>query len=279
MKQRIITAVAGLAVLLAVLFLYDTVVLNITIAIIIAIAIYELLKACGAFSAPVAIPAILFGAAAPFVDAETTKKFLPVICLLFVTILFCYLLKEHKHFNAEKIGFVFFFTVAVTFSTNCFVYSRDIFGVTTGLYVALLTLVGAWLNDTGAYFGGMLWGKHKLAPVISPKKTIEGFVSGIIVSIISQIGFTVLFVWMADYMYGITVSADYFRVALVGPFVALISVLGDLSASAIKRQYGIKDFGNIMPGHGGVMDRFDSVLTTLPLIYNIMVYYPLITIG
>lgn len=278
MKQRIISAVAGLAVLLAVLILYDTVVLNITLSAIIAIAIYELLKACGAFAAPVAIPSILLGAAAPFIGTETTKQFLPVVCVLFVIILFCYLLKAHKKFNAEKIGFVFFFTVAVSFSTSCFVYARDIFGVTVGLYIALLTLAGAWLNDTGAYFGGMLFGKHKLAPVISPKKTVEGFVSGIIVSIISQLLFTFVFVWIANKFYGVEIYADYLKVAVTGPVVALVSVLGDLSASAIKRQYGIKDFGNIMPGHGGVLDRFDSVLMTLPLVYNIMVYCPLITI-
>ncbi len=278
MKQRIISAVAGLCVLLAVLLLYDTMVLNITISAIIAIAIYELLKACGAFAAPVAIPAILFGAAIPFIDTDMTKKLLPAACLLFVIILLCYLLKAHKEFSAEKIGFVFFFTTAVSFSTSCFVYSRDNFGVTIGLYVALLTLAGAWLNDTGGYFGGMLFGKHKLAPLISPKKTVEGFICGIIVSILSQLLFTRIFVAAADAACGITVQADYLRIALAGPFIALLSVLGDLSASAVKRQYGIKDFGNIMPGHGGVMDRFDSVLLTLPLIYIIMVYYPLITI-
>jgi len=278
MKQRIISAMAGLAILLAVLLLYDTIALNITLAVIISMAIYELLKACGAFVAPVAVPAILFGAVTPFIDAYTTKMLLPVACLLFVIVLFCYLLKAHKEFNAEKIGFVFFLTVAISFSTCCFVYARDIFGVTVGLYTALLALAGAWLNDTGAYFGGMLFGKHKLAPVISPKKTVEGFVSGIIVSILSQILFTLIFVMIADAAYGIELQADYLRVALAGPFIALLGVLGDLSASAVKRQYGIKDFGNIMPGHGGVMDRFDSVLLTLPLVYNIMVYYPLITI-
>ena len=129
-----------------------------------------------------------------------------------------------------------------------------------GLFLLVMGLCGAWIADTGAYFTGVAFGKHKLCPEISPKKTIEGFVGGIVVTGIVFVAAT-------------AIRAGKFQLSsacilfVMGAVCAVIGTVGDLSASMVKRQIGFKDYGKIMPGHGGMMDRFDSVLFVLPTFY------------
>jgi phosphatidate cytidylyltransferase len=127
-----------------------------------------------------------------------------------------------------------------------------------GQYFYLLAFVGAWITDTFAYFTGMLLGKHKLIPDVSPKKTVEGAVGGVVFCTLSFVVFGLLYnrFWLADGDEAIPLLA----MAIVGFVVSIVSQIGDLSLSLLKRKYGIKDFGKIFPGHGGVLDRFDSVL-------------------
>ena len=110
--------------------------------------------------------------------------------------------------------------------------------------------------------------KHKLCPEISPKKTVEGFFGGIAADVIFMVIFALIYSLIAH------AHVHYLWLIFIGIVCAVISVLGDLSASVLKRQQGIKDFGNIMPGHGGVMDRFDSVLFTVPAFYALEMMYP-----
>ncbi len=121
----------------------------------------------------------------------------------------------------------------------------------------------AWFGDSGAYFVGTFFGKHKLCPKISPKKTVEGFIGGIV-----TVGVVVA---VQCLVYNLVLPTDvkmnYAVLIPVGMVASGIGVLGDLSASVIKRQYDVKDFGNLMPGHGGVLDRFDSVLFVAPFLY------------
>ena len=122
--------------------------------------------------------------------------------------------------------------------------------------------MGAWVCDTFAYFVGKFFGKHKLIPEISPKKTIEGAIGGVIGSVVIALGMT--------YLYGLTafsansvvadVSEQWIILVAFAAMGSFVGIIGDLFASAVKRQQGIKDYGNIMPGHGGVLDRFDSFL-------------------
>ena len=123
------------------------------------------------------------------------------------------------------------------------------------IYIWLIYIF-AWVSDTSAYFAGVFFGKHKLIPRISPKKTIEGSIGGIIGTAIFTLIFAMIF--KED-------NPIYFvPLAMVG---SIVSQLGDLFASAIKREFKIKDYGNLIPGHGGVLDRFDSILFTAPLTY------------
>lgn len=155
---------------------------------------------------------------------------------------------------------------------------RDRFGMTAGLFGAVVVLASSWMSDTGAYFAGVKFGKHKLAPLISPKKTIEGVVGGVIVAMISLLVAGYVYTIYTARFWGQTVEINYLYLALFSPLLTAISVIGDLSASVIKRQFQIKDFGKIMPGHGGVLDRFDSVLLVCTVVYFLMRWVPLIIV-
>ncbi len=129
-----------------------------------------------------------------------------------------------------------------------------------GLYLFLLVFIAAWITDTFAYFTGVFVGKHKLIPRISPKKTVEGSVGGIVFCVIA---FTVYGI-ILNRCFGVDVN---FPVLIaVGFAMSIISQIGDLVASAIKRSYGIKDYSNLFPGHGGILDRFDSIMILAPLL-------------
>ena len=145
------------------------------------------------------------------------------------------------------------------------------------MYLAFL-LGSAWWSDIGGYFTGMLCGKHKLCPEISPKKTVEGLLGGLVFAVLGNIGIMVLVNRLAAQGIGYLatpLTLHFGRICLLTPLLALLSVVGDLSFSIIKRTYGIKDYGNLMPGHGGVLDRFDSVLFIAPAVYFIALYLPI----
>lgn len=133
-----------------------------------------------------------------------------------------------------------------------------------GIYIVWLVFIASWICDTCAYFFGVLFGKHKLAPVLSPKKSIEGSVGGIFGSAV--VGFLYAFVL---YKMGVSfVEGDVLKAfPLIAAVGSVLSQIGDLAASGIKRNNDIKDYGKLIPGHGGIMDRFDSVIVTAPLIY------------
>ncbi len=149
-------------------------------------------------------------------------------------------------------------TLYISIGFGSIILLRDI---ENGEYLFFLTFLGACITDIFAYFTGMLIGKHKLSPVISPKKTIEGSVGGVVVCVSSF----VLYAYILNTYFALDVSVPAF--IILGLFTSIVSQLGDLSASAIKRKYEIKDYGFIFPGHGGVLDRFDSVIAVAPVLF------------
>ncbi|MDO4291761.1 MAG: phosphatidate cytidylyltransferase [Eubacteriales bacterium] len=194
-----------------------------------------------------------------------TKDFLwgmGALVLLFFGCMFVYVFRFPKY-HASQVMTVFFcaFYPGVLF---LFIYLTR--ALTWGLYLVWLIFISSWICDTCAYLSGMALGRHKLAPVLSPKKSVEGAVGGVAGS--ALVG--ALFAWLVlEPMTG--QSGTVWAAAVICGAGAVISQVGDLAASAIKRNHNIKDYGKIIPGHGGIMDRFDSVLFTAPVIYYLSV--------
>lgn len=156
------------------------------------------------------------------------------------------------------VTFFGFFYVAVLLSTVFLVRNRPGGALFTGV-----AFISAWGSDTGALIVGKLFGKHKLTPRLSPNKTVEGAVGGVIVAALLTTLFGVLIFQTRE----TDISSLILKFTLAGSVCAVFSQLGDLFASAVKRNTGIKDFGRLLPGHGGILDRFDSVLFTAPALY------------
>jgi len=131
-----------------------------------------------------------------------------------------------------------------------------------GKYLLIFTLFATWATDTFAYFTGLGLGKNKLCPRISPKKTVEGSIGGVVGSLVT--GIVVGMVFTHSY----NLEIGYLHYTVISLLCGITSQIGDLSASSIKRFCNIKDFGRILPGHGGILDRFDSILFTVPVVYS-----------
>lgn len=193
--------------------------------------------------------------------------FLPDILMLFmgfmILLMFIYVLTYPK-FKADQVLAVFFgvFYVAVMLS-----YVYQIRTLKNGLYLAFLVFLCSWGCDTCAYCVGVLIGKHKMSPKLSPKKSVEGAVGGVLGSAF----LTAMYCFIFRSPMALT-GAEIGILALIAAAAGLISMLGDLTASAIKRNYDIKDYGHLIPGHGGILDRFDSMIITAPIIYFLAVH-------
>lgn len=138
-----------------------------------------------------------------------------------------------------------------------------------GRYFIMLPFVIAFASDIGAYFAGVTLGKHKLCPVISPKKTVEGLIGGLLLAVLGTVIYGLIL------QFGFNFKVNYFYVVIYGLVGALGGVFGDLSFSVIKRQTGIKDYGHLIPGHGGILDRFDSVIVVAPLTEALLLLIPM----
>ncbi len=188
------------------------------------------------------------------------------------TILMFSSMMQNKEIKLRDVCIVYSMTILISFSLFKMVDLRN-YGGDFGNFYVFLALSIAWMSDTGAYFCGKLFGKSKLCPEISPKKTLEGFIGGIIVCLLCVILIAAVF---NNYVFPQKQQINYFSVIVLGILGSLISSLGDLCFSTIKRKCGVKDFGNLMPGHGGILDRFDSVIFVVPFVYLYLNFIPII---
>ena len=187
------------------------------------------------------------------------QQFVTLMCIAALMLLMSVYVFTFPKYKTEEITIVFFgvFYVAVMLS-----YLFQVRQMPDGGYLVWLIFLSSWGCDTCAYCVGVLFGKHKLAPVLSPKKSIEGAIGGVA-------GAAVL-----GFLYALTFQTQMAGIknpqlvcALACAIAAVISQIGDLAASAIKRNHQVKDYGHLIPGHGGVLDRFDSMIFTAPAIY------------
>ncbi len=266
MKTRIISAVVASIIGVIILILNKTVVFPIAIAILTTLMLYELFHAEGCMNFKITtLLCFLFSMALPFFNYNIIKKYVPALVVLILIAVFVTFLVQYKTLPFDKLSFMIVTTLLITFAMNSLIMIKNS-DKEHGLFYLILALLGAWLADSGAYFAGTLFGKHKLCPEISPKKTVEGLVGGTVVNAILFIIIGILYTKIeanAD----VIIHMNYVYLAVLGMICSLLGLLGDLTASLIKRQNKIKDYGNIMPGHGGVMDRFDSVLFVVPFMY------------
>jgi phosphatidate cytidylyltransferase len=277
----LLSAAVGIPLAAVVLFFFDTVLLNIAMAVVILIAVYEILIATKYLSNKglVAI-CFLFAAFIPFFNFMNVRLVSEIFCYAFIIVLFVFLLFNHRTMRFEQIGTVFMLTLLLSFSFSSIVFIRDLYKTQPepdrlALFYLVLVFVGAWATDAGAYFIGYFFGKTKLAPNISPKKTVEGAVGGIVTTVVFFIAAALLYRFYVSTL-GASVTIDYLLLVIAALLSATAAILGDLSASLIKRECNIKDFGNILPGHGGVMDRFDSIMFVAPLLFIFQQIFPII---
>ena len=280
MRQRILSALVGLVILAALLPFMNTPVLNGAISVISALAVHEILLATKYIeNKRLAFLCIGFACVVPFIDSRLIAKYLPLLVYLFFMLLFLLLLVRHDTMRIEQIGFSYMMATCIPFALNSVILLRNQMGFGPGFFYLFFIFGSSWIADSGAYFAGVFFGKHKLCPAISPKKTVEGLVGGLVASCLGNLLIAWIFTvlcrqpWFVAYLGG-PIRINYLMVALLSPICALAGVFGDLSASIIKRQCGIKDFGHIMPGHGGVLDRFDSVLMVAPMVLVFAKFLP-----
>lgn len=265
-KTRAISAVF-LVIILGIVVWTGSVVMLLFLFGISMVAFYELMNAMsvhkkGTVSGPEIIGYISIAAwyCMLFLNFEDAAVWLICSALLLLAV-YVFTFPKYK---ADEVIRVLFSVIYAPFMLS---YIYRVRSLNQGIWLVLLIFVASWISDTCAYIFGMLLGKHKLAPKLSPKKSIEGSVGGIIGAALvgallgrlmcTYCAADVSFVWIC---------------ALIGGVGSIVSQIGDLAASGIKRNFDIKDYGKLIPGHGGIMDRFDSVIVTAPIIYYLCIY-------
>lgn len=262
MIKRILTTVLLLPVFI-VLILLGGIYLRIAIMILSLVGMKEVYVALSKKNKSVHIIGYIFCIFYNLMIEEQLMRGLYVTTSVFMVTLMIFLVLNHEKINIVDCAVTMFGFYYVSFLLSNIYLVREF--PKYGMFFVWLIFICAWASDTGAYFVGVNFGKHKLIPSLSPKKTVEGTIGGIVTAgLIALIYGLVL--WN---FYGLTSNLVWF-LTIVGVIGAVLSQLGDLTASAIKRYTGIKDFGSLLPGHGGIIDRFDSVLFTAPAVYLTM---------
>lgn len=189
--------------------------------------------------------------------------------LVFTGILFAEMLISHAQMPFDQVAACYMGAVVVPLLLGGLVRLHN---GNLGRYYVMIPFLLAFTSDSGAYFAGRFLGKHKLAPNISPNKTVEGVIGGALGAILGMLIFCVIL----DLGFGM--QANYLFALSYGILGSLAAVFGDLAFSAIKRQTGIKDYGNLLPGHGGILDRFDSMTVVAPLVEVLLYFIPVVIV-
>ena len=272
MKQRIITAVIAFFVLLPVLIFSDTFIFPLGLAVCAVLSVWEMFACVGMKNAWLfTAPLYVLGAAFPFLIRYLPDRDLiaPIaICAAVVWTLYAFtvLIFSHGKYPLEAVFVASFslFYIFIGFNAILFIHDCE----PGGKYLYYICFLGAWITDIFAYFCGRAFGNHKLIPDVSPKKTVEGSVGGTVFCILVM----VIFGFVVEKLVP-EISANLLIFAVAGVLIAVVSQIGDLSMSVIKRKYGVKDYGFLFPGHGGVLDRFDSVIAVSALLMVFSLFF------
>lgn len=280
MKVRIITGViSALIVIMLVVFtgLGYQGVMSIPMGIIAAIAAYEIMRVSKCKNKVLTVVSMVAAAIVPaYVDFDL-QQYIPVpasvLLIGYIIALLIIMLKFYETTKFEHVALAIFGSLIIPGSLSTFFEVRDLcvdypelFQRSHSVFLILCAMYCAWMSDTWAYFVGSKLGKHKLAPKISPKKSVEGAIGGVVGTAIFCVGTYLI----CDRFYFRLETINVWMVLIASVIVSILGMCGDLSFSVIKRNFGEKDFGNLFPGHGGVLDRIDSFVVTMPALYALV---------
>ena len=268
MKTRIIVGLSGLALLLVVVLVLPAMATAILVAAMSVVAVYELLIGTGllkhvrifAYCCLMSILVILWSA------LGMPRPMGTLMTIVFLLALFGELLAAHAELKFRNVCLAIFAGAVLPFLLGALVRLRYL---PNGKFYIITAFLLAMVPDTGAYFAGSFFGKHKLCPVISPKKTVEGAIGGAVVTVIAMALYTLILQKAFHFT-----QVNYFYAVLYALLGTGASMVGDLAFSVIKRQVKIKDYGKLLPGHGGILDRFDSTTMVAPLVEALLLVIP-----
>ena len=262
MLQRILTSAVGLVIFFAALFAGEAV-FTAAVTLLVLLALCEVLKAA-ACGKEIFILSLVSAAA---VMAGLIFESTVFVLILSVMIYMSAGVFLHTKYNFKEIYSAAFLTYFIALFFGALMRLRTDFGIEA----VFLVFLCAWGTDTGAFFCGKAFGRHKLIPKVSPKKTVEGAIGGVICSAPLSCLYLYLLkhIFAIDYVGGVS----YFGMSVLAVISSVFSQIGDLTASGIKRDCRGKDFGTILPGHGGIMDRFDSVVFIAPMVLYFFVCF------
>lgn len=262
-------AVVGIPFLLVVLLLLPEWAPAILVTAMCAMGAHELLHAVGVKNKALRWAGVLAAALVPveiYVTAWTERTFLPLLALAFVFVLFGLAIGNYGKPTAIPFGHLtmtLFAGLVFPSMLGCLLRLRLVYEL--GPALVFVPLCISFGSDTFALFAGMLFGKHKLAPHVSPKKTVEGGIGGIVGGVFGMALMWAIIHWTIGYD-----LCTWWEAVILGVVGSVISQMGDLSFSVIKREFGVKDYGKLLPGHGGILDRFDSVTFVSPCVWLLL---------
>lgn len=276
MKNRLLTALVGVSVAVAWMFSIYTPVYSAVLAVVGLIAEFEMLRVFDVKNIPFKILCMATSAGV-ILMADYNKKLniplFPVVAGIVLVSLILMVL-DFENLKFEKVVCSLFCALLTSEALGCIILFRDCYLTWSekyvkadGVFFILLAFFSSWISDGCALFAGKLFGKHKLAKKISPKKTVEGAIGGFIGNIVFCVA--LYFVMKKFFALGDAVTLSFTIIA--SGLLSVISVFGDLAASTIKRHHGVKDFGKLLPGHGGIMDRFDSSVFVFAALYGTLI--------
>ena len=279
MKTRVISGVVLAVILISVWTQIFTPIFDIFFGILSAAACYEITKAVKVKNIELKIVSILFAFVLPLGIVYGAKFPLGILCIIYVMFLVVLTVIHNQDITFEHLAATIYasFVVPAAFSTISliadFYKTFDFIDKRETVFLILYSVSCALFTDVFAQLSGMAFGKHKMTPVLSPKKTWEGAFGGVIGVILINSLF--LFIFMKFFAVKVFALPIWFYI-LMCPILSVCGIFGDLAASMIKRNYEIKDYSNLIPGHGGIMDRFDSVIFVMPAFYVIMTIYGMV---
>ena len=267
MKTRTIAGVSMAAVLMILVFFAPKGLTAVIYGVLMAIGAYELLYRTGLVqhNRLVIYSVVMAFCVTMWSYYNAIHAYLLLLILIFLIALFSEMMVDHVKVRISMLGACILGGFLVPFLLSSVI---RILSLKVGRFFVLIPFVIACVNDAGAYLVGVRFGKHKLAPVVSPNKTIEGLLGGMAAAVISMLVYCLLLQITEGF------RINYFYAFVYGILGAGIGAFGDLCFSIIKRQTGIKDYGNLIPGHGGVLDRLDSMMTVAPLIELLLILMP-----